>query len=222
MLKKIIKNNEASSKIFAIIIIVVAVIIAGVYFILTTGEDPYWKDPIGGDISGDWGQEVILEYADGTLQSVKPMIDNPTLAVEHQGKEVNGFTWKLKGKASGTQSKVLIDVSGYMVKMKTIKYGTSTQVHSHDLRFSGVKEIDVDNAWHTVCNGGGSIGVIVPKSLADGKYRVFFDSMGIIKYKINNDWPIANNPDTVSLLFEKTTDSAGNLSITFEGEAGAS
>ena len=46
-----------------------------------------FKNPISEEINGEWGQKIILEYADGTLQSVKTLVDNPTLAVEHEGKE---------------------------------------------------------------------------------------------------------------------------------------
>jgi len=83
--KKVRKNNEAGVAPLVGLGIVVIIIVVALIFYSTSGSE-YWESAAWNNAT--WGQDVVIEYEDGTLQALKPAFDNPTLAMTHQGKTV--------------------------------------------------------------------------------------------------------------------------------------
>ena len=202
------------------IIIVVLVIAAGIVIYLypeLTGSEPYWETP---NEFGSWGQELILEYEDGTSQSVKPLVENELLSVYHSGKKVTGYQYKIKGKASGVGwDTVEVDFSEFVVTVNS-KDASDDIWNFYPHSFTSVTSFSVDDQWYSLCSISGGITNVFLDEMRSGIYTLNFVPSGSIRYKANpdGDWEIGNLPDCIGLTMEVQKDQ-DVLSVTFAGEA---
>ena len=227
MIKKmLIKDNEAGSHITLIAILLIAIVAIGAIYFMGTGEgdDTVWPDPIDTDDAqlGDWGQEILIKYEDGTLQSVKPLIDNPTLTIWYEGKSITGVQYRLKAKASGgSDTKVSINPTGYSVECVTFKASNpAIPVDSYTLGAGGnIIDLYANDVWKTLVVWDAYITGMIGSSLSDGTYNVAFTPQGNLEYKVGSDaWKVGSNPDMISLIFTKTG-SGGQIVVVFGGSA---
>lgn len=218
-LKIFSRNKEAGVKIVSIVIVIIIIALAlSVYFLVSPGSSKYWEDSFAG---GSWGQEIILTYADGTLQSVKPMLEPG--AVYDLNKEVSHITYKLSGKASGNEySSVKIKTSGYMVNVENRKQPQQTVVDTYTcLGGDTIKTINVDDAWHEVATWVISVGELFAPGLDDGPYMVFFKPDGILQYQVGSSaYQNADTPSSIYIILNVIGGSTGSFVISFKGEAG--
>ena len=77
MKNKTLKNNEANVAIVALILIVAVVVIVSAIFTSSGGKWPTpWDPSDDSEIDGVWTEEIIIEYEDGTNQSLKILQEN--------------------------------------------------------------------------------------------------------------------------------------------------
>jgi len=196
------------------IIIVVMLVLAA---FLTIGNDGTWDTPWSdGTINGMWEQEIILEYEDGTLQSLKPIYENSILKVINDGKTIAGIHYMIYGTASGTgysnavinfkSYKVIYQVkSGSTIKRETIQDFGALNVPDMNLPVDGVKHLLV-KVYH--------VKTALGDGLAVGSYTVSIVPSGSITYSADGGSPeTASLPSTIS--FVVTIQSDNTLSISF-------
>ena len=223
-IRKIKKDVNAGGHTTLIVIILIAIIAVGaLYFMNGTGSSDYWEDPIDENdpSTGTFGQEIILEYADGTLQSVKPMVDG--LTIWHDEKEVTAMEYNLKAQASGDSStSITIDSSGYTVSCCTYT-PLNPSICKNTHYFYGTTfpdTIKADGTWNNIESFYSGINEFFPSSLADGIWYVYFKPEGSLKYKVGSgSWESANLPKGLHLGFVKQTDSGGQIVINFDVDA---
>jgi len=86
-------------------ITVVIMLVVGAF--LVAGNDGTWETPweTSGDMTGKWEEEIIIEYEDGTTDSLKILGDNELsinpFSVKYQDKEIIGATYNIYATATG-------------------------------------------------------------------------------------------------------------------------
>ena len=187
------------------IIIVITLVAVGFSYFSYTGEEPYWETATE---FGDWGQEIVLTYEDGTEQTLKILYDNPTLSVWHSGKEVTWISYRLNGKATGTgYSSITYKLVNYQFRIQT-KMGSSVvnsvdQTMSHT---SGSKP--VDGSWNLIFDYPRTVGTYFPSSLSPGMYTLIFSSIGgNIQYSADGEsYQTVSSPPPLTITMEVKTD----------------
>ena len=218
-IKDIIKNKEAKVVPIIAIVIVVILIVAGIaiYFYYVSGSDNYWETK---NEFGSWGQEILLEFDDHSVKSVKSLADNEILNVYYAGEKIIGYQYKLKGKASGSGwDSVEVDTNNYVITVNS-KDDSGNVYHSHAHSFTAVNSFAVDSQWHSVCSVSGGITNVFPDTMSPGIYTMTFVPSGSLKYigSPGGNWETGTLPASVSLRVEVQSDQ-GVLSVTFTGEA---
>lgn len=86
---------------------IVAVIICAALFLIVSTGDGLWNEP---NEIGEWGQEIILTYADGTSGSFKIIQDgqNNPFIIKNAGVTITSITYNLKASATGDFTTVQI------------------------------------------------------------------------------------------------------------------
>jgi len=212
-MKNIFRNKEAGTHNIAIIVVIaaVAIIIVAGLFVMTGGSTEYWETEVE---FGTWGQEIILEYEDGTTQSLKILyddVDSP-LSVWHSGKEVKSIMYKIKEKATSVgYDWIKFSFVNFKVTAKT-KQGSSV-VNTYTRTHSGsvYPNYAIDGNWHTIWEFSKSIEGFFPSSLSPGTYTLQFSHSGDIKYSGRIDGvyesPIsASLPPSLTITMEVRSD----------------
>jgi len=129
---------------------------------------------------GDWGQELVVEFADGSTESLNQILRFP-LAVGYSGKTVSTITYKLSGKTINEgQGDVEIDLSAFYIDALTKEQNDT--VNTVKIDGSGYASIQDDGQWHTVwqstvkCDAN----LFFPCSLGAGEYDMHWMPKGII------------------------------------------
>jgi len=211
--------------IMGIIAIMIIIMLVAVGFVYTGGTE-YFEDKFGDNsLGGSLGQEIILEYEDGSFQAIKPIMDSSILSVWSGSKKVNGIWYKLNSKASGTgYTDVTLDFSKYDVTVN-VKSGTSTvKSKLYDDRITRgsvqTRTIPLDDNWYKIgetfmpCSSaagtGGWIGGVSP-----GKYTVELVPSGSLSYTPSGEeWvEFAVLPSSISFTVEVKADKT--LTVSF-------
>ena len=211
-----------------IIVLIAFVLLLTVFFVwyFNTGESEYYEKETA---FGKYGQEITLVFDDGTRESVKPISENEELTIYYNNKAVTSFYYTLYAKAKvmdGTTSSSVIDIdpSGFIIKIDTYSVSPITKVNtfSHGFTSAGITQINPDNVWTETgtCNYG--IEKILPVSLSEGFYNVFFISDGTVKYRINTgSWMTGDFSSSIQLTFANVDDDTGTINVYFSGDASA-
>ena len=198
--------------IIAIIVIVTLVLVA----YIGIGTDVKWESPLGGTIDGNWGVEVILEYEDGTLQSLKPSLDKPLFSVWNEGKKATGIYYVVNGQATATgYSTVVVHFQSYKLTY-TVKSGSTVKretVSDFGALNIGDKNLPIDGAWHELAKVHHTASAL-GDGLAVGTYTVSLVPSGSLTYSVDGgSSQIATLPSIISFTVEVKSDQT--LSISF-------
>lgn len=211
-----------------IIAILVVVMLVAVAIVVIANRDGTWTTPWEdddnndipdpGSIGGEWGQEIIIGYADGNSESLKTVVDNPlrALSVNVGGQEVEYIQYLLKGKATGEgYTYVNVDISDYVVtwELKDGSTVVNTWTSYGSQQPTPIRPLAVDGAWHTMFSVTNVVENIVPSSLAPGFYTLYLVPSGSLSYEKDETWITADLPDTIS--FEVEVVSGGWLEVSF-------
>jgi len=159
-------------------IIILILIIAGVYFFTaySSGEEQYESDVE----FGAWGQEVLLEYEDGTTSSMTPVSTLSTF--KHDGKEVVALQYHLNAKATGTTyGTIRLHFTTYTISFRLEEKSTKI-ISLKDYIPSQTIDFDVDSEWHEMVNVRFSIYDLVPEYTTAGTYTLTCTPDGDINY----------------------------------------
>lgn len=192
-----------------IFIIAIAVILIG--FSIAT-SDGTWSSPMedndgtetDGITGSDWGQEIILEYEDGTLQSLKPQFDNPILSLyDTSGNKINGIYYILKAKASGGPGAVDIDISDYRYDFKLNQAAAFVYTKTMNPNYfytTGKVTVEADGNWQQVLKIHSTVGEMGANSVDDGTYDFYVVPTGTLSYSIDDGetWKTANIPGDIA------------------------
>jgi len=123
------KNMNAKGVAVLVVGILIVVAVAVVVFGTNVFTDPWWETKTA---FGVWQDELVIEYADGTtdtLKLIQEKIGKP-LEYYHSGKEVTSCYILLKAEVSGTGyegAELICNKFGYQ---RTAWTATGTKVHT--------------------------------------------------------------------------------------------
>lgn len=189
---------KKTTKTIVAILIVIALVAGASYVVLGSN---YFEEP---NQFGSWGQRVLVNYADGSQESLSLVATNPvkSFSVKHEDTAIVSITYELSARATGVgYTSVDIDYSLYSVRFIT---GSSVVTKT----FTGTAvSIPLDNVWYKVCSVDISANEI-QDSLPAGTYTMSISGQGSIKYKGNVDtaWSTASNPSEVTFDVTISTD----------------
>ena len=175
-------------------------------------DDPDPTDP--DDVSGSWGQEVLIEYADGTNESLKIASDS-VLSIWSGDKEIRGIHYVLNAKAEGTgYSSVLYDITDFTFTYSATD-GTNTNTEIEPCDGYTLSSRPVDGQWHELIRHYTSADDIIPDTFPSGDYTVTISSSGALKYSADGESQVTvtNLPDTISFTLSVEEDSS--ISVSF-------
>lgn len=161
-------------------------------------EDAWDQEDNSGSSSGEWGTEIVIEYEDGTNETLK------TLKITHDGKNVSKFIYKLsaKGDSDGLAT-CSLDLTGFCVEGIATSDGATEWTAPVEYGTAG--DLDLDNVWHEVYRLEVEADDL-QSNLADGDYKLEFTPSGSIYYRgdANNKWvELKDIPSTCWLTFDK-------------------
>jgi len=196
------------------ILVVVTLVIAGGLI----GGTEYWETPAG---FGIWQDELIIEYEDGTEESLKVIqesMDNP-LTVYYGGKAINGVQIKLTAKATGT------GYDGAEVKIAGFGYNSEIRQGSSVKYTGGAGRTDTTfnigmGATSKMHQSGINLQATVdndPSTFPDGTYIVTFTPKGTVQYRgypDGGDWKTASLPPARSISINVERTPTGSILVT--------
>jgi hypothetical protein len=205
-----IMRNMKKKKGIIIVIIVIALLL-GVYF--------YYVAPVGGyfidqNEFGQWGQQFLVDYADGSHENLAIVSQEQRLSVSHQGIPIVSLTYKLSARATGTgYQNINID---YTIFTVTFAASTNSVVRNPG---SGqpILNIPVDGQWHEICVSTVS-DTTIQGSLAPGTYQMTIAGGGTMKYKGDNDISYEDASIPGSITFEITITQQFALIVEFSND----
>jgi len=222
-IRNIIKDKKARAVPIIAIIVVIILIIAGIaiyfFYDIFSDSDDYWETPTE---FGVLGQEILLQYEDNSFRSVKSIADDDILSVYYAGEKIIGYSYSIKGKASGVGwDWVEVDTTDYTITLSSIQDSSGKVYNIHMHTFGVITDFVVDDQWHTICGYSDTIKRVFPDSMPPGLYTMTFVPSGSIRYRgsPSGDWETGTLPDSISLGIEVQSDQGG-LSVTFTGQAG--
>lgn len=209
------------------IVIVAVAVIALILFAANAFADPYWESDgfeektETGELIGTWGQEIYLEYADGTMQSLKLLCENREQSVWHQGNEIIGVYYKLNGKASAVgYTSCTVRLRGMDVRVEArqgsvVKHGVTKDLWAE---WQDDVNLPLDDVWHQLGQTHFSALVNDPAgivyNLPPGTYTIYFIAQGSLQYNADGgEWQPATLPATISFVVEVQQDNM--LTISF-------
>lgn len=211
--------------ILGIMAILVVVMLVAVAIVVIAGDGIWsspWEDdddddvPDPGSIGGEWGQEIIIGYVDGTSESLKSVVDNPlrALSVNVDGQEVEYFKYLLSAKASGQgYSVVNVDFSDYIIKWELKSGEQVLNIKLSDFTAYPVIPIYVDSEWHFLVSLTYAPIALVPDGTPSGSYTLVLTPSGTLSYEKDGTWIDADLPDIISFEVEVVSD--GWLEVSF-------
>ena len=215
--------------IIAIIIVITLVAIGFSYF--STGE-PYWETETE---FGMWQDELIIEFADGTTESLKMIQEgNKPFTIYYEGKVITSATMKVTAKVSGsgyTGAEIKTTGFGYTGKVMEGMPGPGTVLHSQPLgRTDGTMQINMDST-RTVHHCGVSISYTIdknPSKFPSGIYTLYYIPYGTVQYRgvsaeydtieDDPDWKTATLPPTRYLILSVQRAPTGSILVTLSSE----
>ena len=196
--------------IIAILVVVMLVFVA----VVVLAGDGIWPTPWEEDnISGAWGQEIIIEYADGTNESLKLGCDK--LSIWSGSKEIRGLYYILNAKAEGIgYNSILYDITGFTF---TYEASSGSLKNIEQIPCSGytLAARPVDGEWHQILRHYSSASDIIPTDFSAGDYTVVISSSGNIKYSADGEAQVtvSDLPDTIN--FTLTVKQDKSISVSF-------
>ena len=203
----------------AIFVIVMLVLASVVVISRDTTWDTPWEDEGTDDsgttnaVTGSWGQEIIIEYADGTTESLKLACDAP-LSIWSGDREIRGIHYKLNAKAEGSASNILYDITEFTY---TYKAASGTAINSVVVSCSDytLSSRPVDGQWHELIKHYTSAEDIIPDTFPPGDYTITVTSSGNIKYEAGSEAKVTatNLPATINFTLLLKADSSVSVSF---------
>jgi len=155
--------------IVGIIIIAAAVVVFG-----TDVTSPYWETET---VFGAWGEEIIIEYEDGSTESLKLLqMKSEPLKLLYGGKSVNTINYRLTAMADGEgYDEACIKVTNLVFELKIYK-GTTTKWTNVITRGTSTHGIPIDGQFHSLSAKAGDnfADLFKTKNWADGTYTIKF------------------------------------------------
>ena len=200
-------------------IMAILVIVTLVFAVVVLAKSEFWEtpwepDPEPDEVTGSWGQEIILEYADGTNESLKIVCDEP-LSIWSGDKEIRGIHYVLNAKAEGTgYSTILYDITGYWYDYEAV-YGTNSNDWSTSCVGYSLADRPVDGEWHQLIHHYTSADDIIPDTFPPGSYTVTVTPGGYIKYSADGEAQVTapNLPDVITFTLLVKQDKS--ISVSF-------
>lgn len=165
------------------VIIAVVVIIA---MLATSGffTSPYFEEKTQ---FGTFGQDIRVNYDDGTSDSLSILENKPLSVVTYNGRSITSFDYTLKVKANGTgYTDATVTLTNYKV-VATISQGSTKECDYRYPLTSGANTIPFDNSFHAI--GGTANFPVVNKmeslGLNSGIYTITFTATGTVTYNGN-------------------------------------
>ena len=196
-----------------IIAIVAVILIASGIFFATVFADTRWTDKTE---FGEWGQEILLEYEDGSTSNI--------LGIYHNDKKVSAFRYILTAKATGDFDYVEIDLSNYQIE---VFIQNTNDMHGITRNDFVSKDIMCDNQWANLCNIKITDEDLNPPSdqLPFGDYVISIQPGGSINYRGfmvgRTDWGNYESTGLPSAIsFFVTLDDDRGLTVEFDNEVG--
>ena len=171
-------------------------------------------DPDPNEVSGSWGQEVLVEYADGTNESLKIASDS-VLSIWSSDKEIRGIHYVLNAKAEGSgYSSILYDIAEFTFMYEATD-GINTNTKMVPCDGYTLSSRPVDGEWHQLIHHYTSADDIIPDTFPSGDYTVTISSSGALKYSADGESQVTvtNLPDTISFTLSVEEDSS--ISVSF-------
>lgn len=186
--------------IFAVIGIVILLLV-GIW--LTSGSSsPYWETETQ---FGKFGEEILVEYEDGTTQNLKILMDNenqPFAVVKYNGQQIVGFIYNLYCQAggSGYTSVNIKWTDMYLTYVFTNNLGQP--VYSYDSSkqtSSGSISLGDQGKFFSTSSNLATLTLVQKDKFPTGYYFMLFNPKGTFQYQDPND----NTWKTVSLPSNK-------------------
>ena len=160
---------------------------------------------------GNWGQEIVLEYADGSTQQLK-VLDNVPLGLMHNNLRISAIRYILSAKAISTGYDFCeVDLGRYSIRL------TLSGPDSYQFVVSNFvsKDINAGGTWNILTNTRITEDEIAPLSenLVDGEYTLTIQPSGSVSYRgfktgrIDfGDWKVALLPSPITFGITKQID----------------
>jgi len=200
-------------------IIAIFVIVTLVFAVVVLAKSEFWEtpwepDPEPDEITGSWGQEILLEYADGTTESLKIVCDKP-LSIWSGDKEISSIHYILSAKADGFGYEgIVYDLTDF-----TVTYEAAGASQKNIVQFScgghSLGSIPVDGQWHELITHHTRADELIPDTFLPGSYTVTVIPSGNIKYSVDGEPQVTatNLPDIITFTLLVKQDNS--LSVSF-------
>lgn len=170
-------NNGAINEIAGFATLAICIMTA-ISFGISIGawEAPFWITDFD-DASGDWGEDIIVTYADGTTESVKGISDNhwSTMSIQNDGsKPISSLQYCINAKIPTSD---VFDTSEYRCDISIVQDG----IEFYQTSYTTTDHINVvANEWTRIITVTLDI-ESVSCNWNDGTYTVSFENMGTIE-----------------------------------------
>lgn len=182
---------------FFIIAVGIAVMLVVGAFLSGAFNTKYWETETE---FGQWGEEILIEYVDGTTQSLKMIQDSEgkLLGVFYQGQEIDRLSYIIYGKATGEgYGSATVDIDTLQVRWEIERGSSHNSVADGEVTLYLNQETylyGVDLYLKNHMNGQ-------PHLYPDGSYVIKFTPLGSVRYKGNpgGNWKQATLPPGKSI-----------------------
>jgi len=192
--------------------IIVVVSFATFYYAIGSEWPTDWND--NANVSGSWGEEVVITYADGSTDSLKLLMDRPSLEVQYMGMAISYIDYSISGYATGSEFTTCnVDVTMFAVHSRVTFEPYEIPVFMDDYQFHENWYIPVGGSTETLMTTRVNIDSIL-SGLDSGEYSVLFSPSGYIRYRgegpYDSDWFDATIPSGISLIVDNV---AGTINL---------
>jgi len=184
------------TKIIIGLAIAIILVVAASYFVL--GDRMFSEQ----NEFGDWGQEVILNYADGSTRSLGILATNPLQKLTYERQTVVSITYKLSCKATG---------EGYQAITIDMSQHTLT-IYMDSIAFNPIKnfpntiQVPVDGQWHVIHEQTISV-LDFTSGISVGDHTLKLVCGGTLRYQVESgNWLAVANPTQISIPVIVTAD----------------
>jgi len=170
-------NNGAINEIAGFATLAICIMTA-ISFGISIGawEAPFWITDFD-DASGDWGEDIIVTYADGTTESVKGISDNhwSTMSIQNDGsKPISSLQYCINAKIPTSD---VFDTSEYRCDISIVQDG----IEFYQTSYAIVDYVDIKaNEWTRAITVTLDIQTI-SSSWNDGTYCISFENAGTLE-----------------------------------------
>jgi len=183
-MKNIIKDNQAVKSIIAIAIIAIVIIAGLVIYTQTGSSNPYWETE---NEFGIWQEEIIINYKDGSSQSLKILMDNTNKffqTVKYEGQEIDTIMNKVRATAhSSDYGGVEVDINNLQIGCAIYRYNPAEVVWEKTFTYSGTKQGDIEQQF-VIAEAVVLIEIrATALDLPEDTYSIAFKPMGDVRYR---------------------------------------